>query len=170
MTYIKTVHGDRFDFNEESTWSACFTPEIIAYSLAGIIRYTGHHRTRLTVAEHSVAVALRLREYGHTSGTQLFGLYHDGSEAFLGDVSSPLKGLPCMEGYRLLEDQVQRELYFSLLGGLPTTEQSRVIHACDKVEYEKEKTRYVAQSPEVAYKEFMALSAQLFKETGLVTT
>lgn len=85
---------------------ANFTPEDvrlpdIAHALSQINRYTGHTIRPLSVAEHSVTVSMLCPEE-HA----LWGLMHDASEAYLGDVSRPLKSL--LPDYRLLEQGVQR--------------------------------------------------------------
>lgn len=49
-----------------------------------------------------------------------FLLLHDASEAYLGDVSKPLKELPEMAGYKKLEKRMQREIYMQLCGCLPS--------------------------------------------------
>ncbi len=63
----------------------------IAYALGNLCRFTGHTKRLYTVAEHCVLVALILREQGHDSDTQLLGLLHDSAEAYVGDLSHPLK-------------------------------------------------------------------------------
>lgn len=63
----------------------------IAHSLAGIPRYTAHGRRAIPVAEHSINVAYQvLRD---TGDRQLAwdGLGHDFHEAYLNDVSAPVK-------------------------------------------------------------------------------
>jgi hypothetical protein len=43
------------------------------------------------VAEHSIVVAMILRELGHDVEMQLAGLFHDAAEAYIGDIPSPVK-------------------------------------------------------------------------------
>lgn len=64
-----------------------FTPNIetIGYALAHINRYTGHVGT-YSVAQHCVHVAEKLPDH-----LKLAGLLHDAPEAYIGDVSAPLK-------------------------------------------------------------------------------
>lgn len=73
----------------------------IAKALSKICRFTGHCSKFYSVAEHSVRVAAYLRWCGYTPQTQLAGLLHDATEAYLGDVSTPLKNL--LSSYRALE-------------------------------------------------------------------
>lgn len=63
----------------------------IAQALGRIQRFNGHTRLPYTVAEHSVLVALILREAGHGASLQLAGLFHDAAEAYIGDMPTPIK-------------------------------------------------------------------------------
>lgn len=73
----------------------------IAHALSLINRFTGHSKCPYSVAQHSVMVS-RLTHPDHAR----WGLLHDASEAYLGDVATPLKSL--LPGYRQLEERVQR--------------------------------------------------------------
>ena len=61
----------------------------IAHALSNLCRFTGHTTSFYSVAEHSCRVADLLPE-----GLKLSGLLHDASEAYLGDLASPLKHHP----------------------------------------------------------------------------
>lgn len=105
---------------------ANFTPEDvrlpdIAHALSQINRYTGHTIRPYSVAEHCVTVS-RLCQPEHA----LWGLMHDASEAYLGDVSRPLKSL--LPDYRVLEQGVQRIIAqaFHLPWPIPQD-----VHHCD---------------------------------------
>lgn len=75
----------------------------IAHSLSLLNRFTGHSTSPYSVAQHSVHVSRLLPE-----DLALWGLLHDASEAYLGDVATPLKGmLPC---YQQMEELVQRAI------------------------------------------------------------
>jgi hypothetical protein len=75
----------------------------MAHNLAQINRYTGAGNFPYSVAEHSVLVS-RLMETV-TGGDPVEGLFHDASEAYLNDLSSPVKGeLP---DYKRLEAFVE---------------------------------------------------------------
>lgn len=89
--------------------------EDIAHALSQIVRFTGHITKPYTVAQHSVLVS-RLCPGEHA----LWGLLHDASEAYLGDVSTPLKSL--LPEYREIEGRVQREIAgrFGLPWPIPT--------------------------------------------------
>lgn len=70
----------------------------IAHALARINRFNGHTRGVLNVADHSIRASRRVPpEYA------LEALLHDASEAYLGDVPSPLKRQPGMAEFRRAE-------------------------------------------------------------------
>lgn len=75
----------------------------ISHALSIINRFTGHSKVPYSVAQHSVMVS-RITEPEYA----LWGLMHDASEAYLGDVATPLKNL--LPGYRELEEHVQRTI------------------------------------------------------------
>lgn len=64
----------------------------VAHGLANTCRYNGQVRF-YSVAEHAVMVSRRLERQGWDVEFQLAGLHHDDAEAFLGDVTRPLKSL-----------------------------------------------------------------------------
>jgi 5'-deoxynucleotidase YfbR-like HD superfamily hydrolase len=80
--------------------------EDIAHGLAHLCRFNGHTRDFYSVAQHAVLVSMCCRP-----ADMLHGLLHDASEAYLGDVVSPLKHLPRMKGYRATENRLQRAIY-----------------------------------------------------------
>lgn len=66
-------------------------PEDIAHHLGMLCRYSGGVRRFYSVAEHASLVADLIEWQGHDRGMVRAGLLHDGAEAYLGDVISPLK-------------------------------------------------------------------------------
>jgi 5'-deoxynucleotidase YfbR-like HD superfamily hydrolase len=75
----------------------------IAHALACINRFTGHSVAPYSVAQHSVMVS-RLCD----PQDELWGLMHDASEAYLGDVARPLKAM--LPDYVALEQHVQQTI------------------------------------------------------------
>jgi hypothetical protein len=85
--------------------------EDIAHALSNINRFNGHTKFPISVAQHSIHVALLCPT------CPLTALLHDASEAYLGDVTKWLKSTPEMALYRELEAHIQH-LINAKFGGL----------------------------------------------------
>jgi len=100
--WIHTVGGRPF-FPERPNPMA-LKIEDIAHALANLCRFTGHTKEFYSVAQHSVLVAeacpARLR---------LAGLLHDASEAYTGDVATPIKHL-LGQRFAMIEAAVQEAI------------------------------------------------------------
>lgn len=75
--------------------------EDIAHALSMICRYGGHLPNHYSVAQHSV-----LGSYIVPKQYAMAMLFHDGSEAYIGDVVTPLKRL-MFDVYKPIEDKIQ---------------------------------------------------------------
>jgi len=73
----------------------------IAAALSKLNRYTGHTREFYSVAQHSVLCSTYAPAH-----LKMQALLHDAAEAYLGDVSSPLKSL--LPDYRVIEAQMEK--------------------------------------------------------------
>jgi len=96
--------------------------EDVAHALAMQTRFTGHCRSFYSIAQHSVLVS-RVCERKDA----LWGLLHDASEAYLSDVSRPVKRLPELAAYRDAEKSLQAVI--CLRFGLPEAEPPSVKRA-----------------------------------------
>ncbi len=94
---IRTVSGVYLDLLDPKVEDIKITD--IAHALANICRFGGHPREFYSVAQHSVRVSYLVdEEYA------LEALLHDATEAYLGDVITPLKNI--LPEYRRLEEKL----------------------------------------------------------------
>lgn len=79
------------------------TIEDIAYGLSHVCRWAGHTKKFYSVAQHSVCVS---RRFSFLSDTILAmqALIHDASEAYIGDMPSPIKRK--LSGYKKIEESL----------------------------------------------------------------
>lgn len=105
-TTIQTYTGLAFDLADPRP--EMFSIVDIAHALSNICRFTGHSRHHYSVGQHSVVVASLLME--RKPEVALEGLMHDAAEAYIGDVSTPLKALIKSQStvYRDIEDRIAR--------------------------------------------------------------
>jgi len=96
--------------------------EDIAHALSNYCRFTGHVRHHYSVAQHSILVSHVVPQR-----FALHGLLHDASEAYLGDISRPLKYSDVMAKYRILERRTQETI--NGVFGLTINEPKEVKHA-----------------------------------------
>lgn len=93
--------------------------EDVAYALSNQPRFTGHVKRTdgfpFTVAQHSCNVARLVLRKGGTWDEVLYGLVHDGTEAFLSDMARPLKHYNDLgDLYREVEDGLMRPIAAAL--------------------------------------------------------
>lgn len=84
MTWILTQSGQQFDLLRPT--ASMIKPVDIAHALSRLCRFNGHTRAHYSVAQHSLIVA-SLVPVEH----QLVALLHDAPEAYIGDMTRPLK-------------------------------------------------------------------------------
>lgn len=138
-TYIELPKGDRFDFLAID--DGAFDLAEIAEALSHICRFTGHIPGRIySVSHHSILVSRLVEPH-----LQLQALWHDAHEAYVGDVSTPLKDaigvvareFGCLTNpYREIEDKVAAAM--RKLVELPA-DLHRAVKAADRLAYEIER-------------------------------
>jgi hypothetical protein len=99
---MQTYTGGRFDPTKPDV--TMINVMDIAHALSLQCRFNGHCLYFYSVAEHSVRVARLLRK----KKDRLWGLLHDASEAYVGDLIRPVKEL--LPKYNEIEESVQQTI------------------------------------------------------------
>lgn len=114
MSVIQTRSGRIIDLIKPTTHDIDI--DDIAHALSNLCRYTGHSRVFYSVAQHSVLVSHYIDPTYESPALNLAGLLHDAQEAYLGDMSSPLKshnpGYKAME--RVFQEVIERKFHVNL--------------------------------------------------------
>lgn len=89
MTCILTNSARQFDLLNPRAENVITTD--LAHALSLVCRFNGHCAWHYSVAQHSLLVAYIIEKEGGTPEEQLAGLLHDGTEAYISDLTRPLK-------------------------------------------------------------------------------
>lgn len=111
---IETFDGHYFNLLRPCPSTISVTA--IAHALSHLCRFTGHTRHFYSVAQHSLLVSLVVPDVFAREA-----LLHDAAEAYIGDVSSPLKRL--LPDYAAIEANVEGVIADRF--GLPWTPEAR---------------------------------------------
>ena len=101
----------------------------IAHSLSMLCRANGHFRSFYSVGMHCINCAKEAIARGYSRKVQLACLLHDGSEAYLSDVTRPVKQE--IPRYREIEEPLQDVIWEKFLGEKLTEEENRQVFLID---------------------------------------
>ena len=103
--------------------------EDIAHAQSLMTRANGHFPEFYSVAQHSIACGREAIARGYSDRVVLACLIHDGSEAYLSDITRPVKSV--LEGYRQVEKVLQDAIYKRFLGNIPDEAEAEQIKNVD---------------------------------------
>lgn len=127
MSYITTFTGKHFDPINAIEEDIDIID--IAHSLSLICRANGHVKYFYSVAQHSIACCKEAKQRGYSKRIQLACLLHDASEAYLSDVTRPIKGR--LTEYLLVEEALQNTIWNKYLGNPLTKEEEKEVFEID---------------------------------------
>lgn len=108
----------------------------IAHSLAMLCRANGHFRSFYSVGQHCINCMREAKARGYSQRVQLGCLLHDASEAYLSDVTRPVKQeLP---QYKLIEEPLQAAIWSKWISPELTKEEERLVFLVDDDILERE--------------------------------
>lgn len=127
MSCITTYTGKNFDPLDVD--ESLLDIKDIAHALSLMCRGNGHVQHFYSVAQHSLACAKEAKERGYSKEIILGCLFHDASEAYLSDVTRPIKKE--LTYYLEVEDILQNTIWKHFIDKNLTEEDKRVIFEID---------------------------------------
>lgn len=101
----------------------------IAHALSLMVRANGHFPEFYSVAQHSLHCAAEAAARKADPRMVMLCLLHDASEAYIADVTRPLK--KNMSDYRAAEEKLQSAIYKKFLGFAPDENEKRFVKLID---------------------------------------
>lgn len=123
--FVETFSGRRFYPFDPSPDEVRLAD--IAWGLARTCRFGGHCRHFYSVALHSLHVGSELADRGPRM--ELYGLFHDAGEAYIGDVPRPIKVE--FDGLARAEDRILEAVWTAFDLAPPTEEEWAAVMAAD---------------------------------------
>lgn len=164
MTSITTYTKKRFDpiFPEEELIDILD----IAHSLSLLCRANGHFPEFYSVGEHCVNCAQEAKARGYSKRVQLACLLHDASEAYLSDVTRPVKS--ALPEYKKIEKNLESVIYKKWLGATLNEEEYSLMREVDDVLLYHEMLTYFGEK--ISEKEPKLFSTPFFAFDGFEKT
>ena len=127
MEHITTFTGEDFapldpDINQ-------IIIEDIAHALSLTCRANGHFTRFYSVAQHCINCADEAKARGYSDKIQLACLLHDGSEAYISDITRPVK--KHLPAYLDIEENLQNKIYEKLIGSQLSGEEQMLVKQVD---------------------------------------
>ena len=127
MDYITTYTGE--DIKPLAPNSEQIHIEDIAHALSLLCRANGHFIRFYSVAQHSINCAKEAEARGLSPKIQVACLLHDASEAYLSDLTTPVKSQ--LPKYQKIEKHLQSVIYCVLLGCDLNDDETTVVKQID---------------------------------------
>ncbi len=150
----------------------------IAHALSFLCRANGHFPTFYSVAQHSIACCREAMARGESRRIQLGCLLHDASEAYLSDVTRPVKA--AMPMYLEMEGPLQDAIWNKWLQPTLTEEEiKRIFQIDDALLYHEfltqtgmalqETAPAIASRPKFAFEEFSKVEQEFLELFAVLT-
>jgi hypothetical protein len=103
--------------------------EDIAHALSLLCRANGHIVHFFSIAQHSVNCANEAKARGLSAKIQLACLIHDASEAYISDITRPVKYY--LSEYKVIEKRLQDVIYTRFLGAPLSNDEFESVNLID---------------------------------------
>ena len=101
----------------------------IAHALSLLCRANGHFPTFYSIAQHCLHCAAEAEARGLGARVSLACLLHDASEAYISDITRPVKS--ALAEYRVIEERLQTVIYEAFLHARPDEGELRLVREID---------------------------------------
>ena len=132
----------------------------IAHALSFMTRANGHFPEFYSVAQHCIQCCEEAAARGYQERVVLACLLHDASEAYLADITRPVKKE--LKGYLEIEKVLQDAIYIKFLGGALNDEEKALVSSVDDALLYHEFYHYMGER--LLLKEAELMSKPAFKE------
>jgi hypothetical protein len=103
--------------------------EDIAHALSLMTRANGHFPEFYSVGQHCIGCCKEAEARGLEKRIAFLCLLHDASEAYIADITRPVKKE--LQEYLVIEKRLQDTIYEKFLGSLPTAEEEKAVSDID---------------------------------------
>lgn len=111
LSHITTYSGEDFDPTHPDATKIQIAD--ITHALSMMCRANGHIKHFYSVAQHCVNCTLEAQARNYSKKIQLACLLHDASEAYIADITRPVK--PYLSNYMEIEEQLQSLIYHKFI-------------------------------------------------------
>ncbi len=108
---------------------ALIDPVDIAHALSLLCRAGGHFKTFYSVGQHCLNCQKEAAARALSPRVQLILLLHDAGEAYLSDITRPVKA--CLPDYLIIEKALQAAIYLKFLNTPPTEDELSYMKTID---------------------------------------
>lgn len=133
--------------------------EDIAHALSLMTRANGHFSEFYSVAQHCIACCEEAIQRGYSNVVALACLLHDASEAYLADITRPIK--KSLISYLEIEEKLQNAIYKKYIKRALTEEEQYLLSLVDDALLYNEFTHYMGE--ELNLKDTKLVSTPEFK-------
>ena len=127
MEYIVTYTGEEFTPLDPDIEKIRI--EDIAHALSLLCRANGHLDRFFSIAQHCINCAAEAKAREYNTRVQLVCLIHDASEAYISDITRPVKYY--LSEYKTIEKRLQDVIYTKFLGSPLSEEDFALMHQID---------------------------------------
>jgi hypothetical protein len=149
----------KIDFNPLQPDKEKISIDDIAHSLSLMCRANGHIKEFFSVGQHSIYCCEEAIARGYSNTVALACLLHDGSEAYMADITRPVK--KSLQKYLEIEEVLQTAIYEKYIGRKLSSKEAELLSLVDDAMLYNEFVHYM--NKELPTKDKVLVSSPEFK-------